>query len=68
MEARGTECQLGKEQGMSSEIHIKIHVVDSGHSKATFDGKTIGNGHTFTLSGTNEAEWIGATCPTADMN
>lgn len=63
MEARGTDCQLGKEQGMSSEIHLKIHVIDPGHAKATFDGKATGNGHTFTLSGTHEARWIQATCP-----
>jgi Protein of unknown function (DUF3617) len=63
MEARGTECRLGENEGMSSEIHIKIHVVDSGHAKATFDGKATGSGHTFTLSGTHEAKWVAATCP-----
>jgi hypothetical protein len=63
MEARGTECNLGKEQGMSSEIHIKIHVVDSGNVNATFDGSATQNGHTFTLSGTHTAKWLGATCP-----
>ena len=63
MEARGTACQLGRDEGMSSEIHIKIHVVDPEDAKATFDGKATGNGHTFTLTGTHEAKWIGATCP-----
>lgn len=63
MEARGTACELGKEEGMSSEIHIKIHVVDPGDARATFDGKATGNGHTLTLSGTHTAKWIGATCP-----
>lgn len=63
MEARGTECNLGKEQGMSSEIDIKIHVVDSENVKATFNGSAKGNGHTFTLSGTHTAKWLGSTCP-----
>jgi len=63
MEARGTSCELGKEEGMSSEIHIKIHVIDPGYAKATFDGKATGNGQTFTLSGTHTAKWIGVTCP-----
>lgn len=63
MEARGTECDLGKEQGMSSEIDIKIHVVDSSDVKAEFHGSATQNGHTFTLSGTHTAKWLGATCP-----
>ncbi len=63
MEARGTSCELGKDEGMSSEIHIKIHVVNPGYAKGTFDGKATGNGHTLTLNGTHEAKWIAATCP-----
>jgi hypothetical protein len=63
MEARGTSCELGRDEGMSSDIHIKIHVVDPGYAKATFDGKATGNGHTLTLSGTHEAKWVAATCP-----
>jgi len=63
MEARGTECNLGKEQGMSSEIHIKIHVVNSEAVNATFDGSAAQNGHTFTLNGTHTAKWLAPTCP-----
>lgn len=63
MEARGTECDMGKEQGMSSEIDIKIHVVDANDVRATFNGSATQNGHTFTLSGTHTAKWLGATCP-----
>lgn len=63
MEARGTECDLGKEQGMDSEIDIKIHVVDANEVKATFNGSATQNGHKFTLSGTHTAKWLGATCP-----
>jgi len=63
MEARGTECNLGKEQGMSSEIHIKIYVVNSEAVNATFDGSAAQNGHTFTLNGTHTAKWLAPTCP-----
>ena len=63
MEARGTECNLGKEQGMSAEIHIKIHVVDSGAVNATFDGSATQNGHAISLTGTHTAKWLAPTCP-----
>jgi hypothetical protein len=63
LEVKGTGCDAGKNQGMDSEFHIKIHVVDSEHVKATFDGTMTGNGHTMTMNGNYTSEWVGATCP-----
>lgn len=67
LEARGTSCDMGKNQGMTSEIHVKIHVIDSEHVKATYDGSMTGNGHTTTLNGSYASHWVGPTCP-ADMH
>ncbi|HEV2134794.1 MAG TPA: DUF3617 family protein [Terracidiphilus sp.] len=63
LEVKGTGCDAGKNQGMNSEFHIKIHVVDSEHVKATFDGTMSGNGHTMTMNGNYTSEWVAATCP-----
>lgn len=63
LEARGTGCDAGKNQGMNSEFHVKIHVVDSGHVKANYDGTMTGNGHTMTVNGSYTSEWVGPTCP-----
>ncbi|HEV2324741.1 MAG TPA: DUF3617 domain-containing protein [Terracidiphilus sp.] len=63
LEVKGTDCDAGKKEGMNSEFHVKIHVVDSGHVKATFDGTMTGNGHTTTMNGNYTSEWVGPTCP-----
>lgn len=63
LEARGTDCDAGKKEGMNSEFHVKVHVVDSEHVKATFDGTMTGNGHTMTMNGNYTSEWVGPTCP-----
>ena len=67
LEAKGTNCDAGKNQGMNSEFHLKLHVVDSEHVKADYDGTMTGNGHTMTVNGNYASEWVGATCP-ADTN
>jgi hypothetical protein len=63
LDVRGTACQAGKNQGLSTEVEVKIHAIDSEHVKATMHGTGTGNGVNATLDGNYAAKWIGATCP-----
>jgi Protein of unknown function (DUF3617) len=64
LDVRGTACQAGKNQGLSTEVEVKVHAVDSEHVKATVHGTGTGNGVNATLDGNYAGKWIGATCPT----
>jgi hypothetical protein len=63
LDVRGTACQAGKEQGLSTEVEVKVHAIDSEHVKATVHGTGTGNGVNATLDGTYAGKWIGETCP-----
>ena len=65
MEARGTACEAGKEQGMETDVEIKLHVVDPEDVKATVQGKATGNGSTVNIDNSLTGKWIAATCPAA---
>ena len=67
LEVRGTSCRLGKNQGMSSDVDVNIHVLDSEHVQASMNGTATGNGTNATLNGNYTGKWIGASCP-AGMN
>jgi hypothetical protein len=67
LEVRGTSCRLGRNQGMSSEVDVNIHVLDSEHVRASMHGTASGNGANATLNGNYSGKWLGASCP-AGMN
>lgn len=64
MEAQGTSCAAGKNQGMKTDITMKLHAVDSENVKATVQGTSTGNGNTVNVNAAFTGKWIGATCPT----
>ena len=63
MEIRGTACEAGRNQGMETDVNIKVHALDSENVKASVQGTSIGNGHTVNISGTFTGKWISASCP-----
>ncbi len=63
MDARGTSCAAGREQGMQTDIHIKVQVLDSENVKASAQGTATGNGHTVNINNEFTGKWIGSTCP-----
>ena len=64
MEVKGTSCDLGKDFGMSAEVHGKIHVVDPTDGTGTFDITLTGNGQTITGHTSYIGKWVSANCPT----
>ena len=62
MEIRSTSCDLGKDYGMISEAHGKIHVIDSENGTGSFDITLTGNGQTMNGHATYTGKWSGATC------
>jgi Protein of unknown function (DUF3617) len=67
MEVQGTSCEAGKEYGMTTEVHGKIHVQDSENGTGTMEITLTGNGQTMHGKASYTGKWIGATCP-ADLN
>jgi Protein of unknown function (DUF3617) len=67
MEVRGTSCDLGKDYGMTADVHGKIHVLDSENGTGTMAVALTGNGQTMNGHASYTGKWIGATCP-ADVH
>ena len=67
MEVQGTSCELGKNYGMTADVHGKIHVQDSENGTGTMEITLTGNGQTMHGNASYTGKWIGATCP-ADLN
>ena len=63
MEVKGTSCDAGKDQGMNTEVDIKIHAVDAENVTAVADGTAVGNGVTLKLHNTFTGNWENASCP-----
>ena len=57
---------MGKEYGMSAEVHGKIHVQDSEHGTGTMAVALTGNGQTMEGDASYSGKWIGATCSADD--
>lgn len=66
LDVHGASCRAGKNDGMNSEVDIKIHAVDSEHVRATMHGTTTGNGSNVTLDGSYTGTWTGTTCTRTD--
>jgi len=67
MEVQATGCDMGKDYGMTADIHGKIHVVDSEDGTGSMDITLTGNGQTMHGHATYTGKWVAASCP-ADMN
>jgi len=67
MEVRGSSCNLGKEYGMTAEVHGKLHVVDPEDGTGSFAMTVTGNGQTMNGNAVYTGKWVGANCP-AGMN
>lgn len=63
MEVRGTSCEMGSEYGMTSEVHGKIHVIDSENGTGSFDVTMTGNGRTMSGHSSYTGKWVGSSCP-----
>ena len=63
MEVRGTACGLGREYGMTADVHGKIHVLDSENGTGTFAVTLTGNGQTMNGHASYTGKWISASCP-----
>jgi hypothetical protein len=63
LEIKGTSCELGKEEGMSTNVDLKLHAVDSENVKASMQGTSTGNGQTVNVSGVFTGKWMGSSCP-----
>jgi hypothetical protein len=63
LDVRGTACRMGKDDGLNTEVEVKIHAIDSEHVQATMHGTGTGNGVNATLDGNYAGKWIGETCP-----
>jgi hypothetical protein len=62
LDVRGTKCRIGMDEGLNTEIEIKVHAIDSEHVHATMHGTGTGNGVNATLDGDYAGKWIGETC------
>lgn len=63
LDVRGTSCRAGKDQGLTSNVDVKIHTLDSEHVQGNIHGTAIGNGVNATFDGNYVGKRIGATCP-----
>ena len=63
MEVQGSSCAAGRNQGMKTDINVKLHVIDPENVSASLQGTSTGNGHTVNFNGTYTGKWIGASCP-----
>ena len=63
MEVKGTSCDLGKDYGMTAEVHGKIHVLDSESGTGSFAVTLTGNGQTMNGHASYTGKWIGPSCP-----
>ncbi len=63
MEIRGASCEAGRNQGMETDVSVKVYALDSEHVRASVQGTSAGNGHTVNINNTYTGKWISASCP-----
>lgn len=63
MEVQGSSCEMGKEFGMTADVHGKIHVPDPESGTGSFDFTLTGNGPTIRGHASYTGKWIGSSCP-----
>ena len=63
MEVQGTGCDLGKDYGMTSDVHGKIHILDAENGTGSMDLTLTGNGQTVKGTASYAGKWIRESCP-----
>lgn len=63
LNVRSTSCSMGKNEGLTSIVDVKIQALDSEHVQGNIHGTANGNGVNATFDGTYVGKRIGATCP-----
>jgi Protein of unknown function (DUF3617) len=62
MDVKGTGCSMGIE-GMTVDVHGKIHLSDSKNGTGSFDISMSGNGQSAQGHAAYTGKWIGSACP-----
>jgi hypothetical protein len=63
MEVQGKSCDMGKEFGMTADVHGSIHVGDPENGNGEFSIVMTGNGQTMNGHATYKGKWVAASCP-----
>lgn len=63
LEAHGASCRAGRNEGMVSNVDVKIHVDDAEHLRGSIHGTATGTGINATMDGTYAGKWVGSSCP-----
>jgi hypothetical protein len=66
MEARGTSCAAGEAQGLTTDVDIKLHAVNTETVNGSVQGTATGNGNTINIDNKLTGKWIAAACPAQD--
>jgi hypothetical protein len=67
VEAQGSSCAAANDNGMTTNIHLKVQAVDSENVKGDGQMTITGNGRTMNTDFTLASKWISASCP-AEVN
>lgn len=62
MEAKGTACDAGKNQGMSTDVHYKLHAVNPGYVTGTGDWTSSGGGQNMSGTVNGSGHWVSSSC------
>ena len=62
MEVRGSGCDLGKDSGMTAEIHGQIHIKDPENGTGSMTLTLTGNGQTMHGLASYTGKWVSASC------
>ena len=62
MEVKGTDCDSGKKEGMSTTVHYKLHAVDSEHVNGSGDWTATGQGQTMSGTVDGSGHWTASSC------
>jgi hypothetical protein len=63
MEVQGKSCDMGKEFGMTADVHGSIHVSDPENGTGEFSIVMTGNGQTMNGHANYTGKWVAASCP-----
>ncbi len=62
MEAKGTACDAGKNQGTSTAVHYKLHATDAEHVNGSGDWTATGGGQNMNGTVDGSGHWVAASC------
>ncbi len=62
MEAKGTACDAGSKQGMSTVVHYKLHAEDSEHVNGSGEWTSTAQGQTMSGTVNGSGHWVASSC------